>query len=256
LTDGLENSTASELVGAAKANREKEMFERYTEKARRVIFFARYETSQLGARSIETKHLLLGLLREDTPLVRRFLPPADSIEAVRRDVQERVSRYDLKVPTSVDLPLSEESKRVLMDAAEDAEALSNKQIDTAHLLLRLLREEGCVASKILLTHGLEYSAVLTQLEGHGSSLESDRGQSSTPIQGFVPDKETAVRIAEAVWIVLYGKKGIELKKPYKVELENEMWTVTGTYLDQSTSRVATARISKADGRILRVALDE
>jgi ATP-dependent Clp protease ATP-binding subunit ClpC len=48
------------------------MFERYTEKARRVIFFARYEASQFGAPYIETEHLLLGLLQENKALAFRF----------------------------------------------------------------------------------------------------------------------------------------------------------------------------------------
>ena len=51
------------------------MFERYTEKARRVAFFARFEASQYGSPYIETEHLLLGLLREDPPPVKRFLGP-------------------------------------------------------------------------------------------------------------------------------------------------------------------------------------
>jgi ATP-dependent Clp protease ATP-binding subunit ClpA len=51
------------------------MFERYTEKARRVIFFARYEASQFGSPYIETEHLLLGLLREDKALTNRFFDP-------------------------------------------------------------------------------------------------------------------------------------------------------------------------------------
>ena len=50
------------------------MFEKYTEKARRVIFFARYEASQFGSPSIETEHLLLGLIREDKNLTTRFIP--------------------------------------------------------------------------------------------------------------------------------------------------------------------------------------
>jgi ATP-dependent Clp protease ATP-binding subunit ClpA len=49
------------------------MFERYTEKARRVIFFARYEASQFGSPYIETEHMLLGILREDKRLTNRFL---------------------------------------------------------------------------------------------------------------------------------------------------------------------------------------
>ncbi len=49
------------------------MFERYTEKARRVIFFARYEASQFGSPNIESEHMLMGLLREDKGLTNRFL---------------------------------------------------------------------------------------------------------------------------------------------------------------------------------------
>ena len=52
------------------------MFERYSERARRVIFFARYEASQYGSPYIETEHLLLGLLREDSGLRRLFLGPS------------------------------------------------------------------------------------------------------------------------------------------------------------------------------------
>ena len=59
------------------------MFERYTEKARRVIFFARYEASQFGSPYIETEHLLLGLLREDKALTNRFLRSHASVESIR-----------------------------------------------------------------------------------------------------------------------------------------------------------------------------
>jgi len=50
------------------------MFERYTEAARRVIFFARYEASQYGSAVIDTEHLLLGLVREDRDLLDHFIP--------------------------------------------------------------------------------------------------------------------------------------------------------------------------------------
>ncbi|MDQ3256655.1 MAG: hypothetical protein M3R15_22655, partial [Acidobacteriota bacterium] len=60
------------------------MFERYTEKARRVIFFARYEASQFGAPAIEPEHLLLGLMREDKTLTARFLLRAQAnLEVIR-----------------------------------------------------------------------------------------------------------------------------------------------------------------------------
>jgi len=66
------------------------MFERYTEKARRVIFFARYEASQFGAPAIEPEHLLLGLMREDKTLTGRFFPRAQvSIESIRKEIEGR-----------------------------------------------------------------------------------------------------------------------------------------------------------------------
>ena len=88
------------------------MFERYTEKARRVIFFARYEASQFGSPYIETEHLLLGLLREDKALTNRFLRSHASVESIRKQIEGHTTIRE-KVSTSVDLPLSNECKRVL-----------------------------------------------------------------------------------------------------------------------------------------------
>ena len=138
------------------------MFERYTEKARRVIFFARYEASQLGSPFIETEHVLLGLLREDKALTNRFLRSHASVEAIRKQIEAR-PRGGEKVSTSVDLPLSNESKRVLAYAAEEAEKLSNSHIGTEHLLLGLLREENCFAAEILRERGLRLSSIREEL---------------------------------------------------------------------------------------------
>ena len=138
------------------------MFERYTEKARRVIFFARYEASQFGSPYIETEHLLLGLLREDKALTNRFLRSHGEVEAIRKQVEDHTTVRE-KVSTSVDLPLSEEAKRVLIHAAEEAERLSHKHIGTEHLLLGLLRGETSFAARILNEHGIRLSAVREEL---------------------------------------------------------------------------------------------
>src|SRR5215469_4920074 len=124
------------------------MFERYTEKARRVIFFARYEASQFGSPDIETEHLLLGLLREDKALTNRFLRSHASVESIRKQIEGHTTIRE-KASTSVDLPLSNECKRVLANAAEEADRLSHKTIGTEHLLLGLLCEEKCFAAEIL-----------------------------------------------------------------------------------------------------------
>ncbi len=138
------------------------MFERYTEKARRVIFFARYEASQFGSPYIETEHLLLGLLREDKALTNRFLRSHASVESIRKQIEAHTTIRE-KVSTSVDLPLSNECKRVLAYAAEEAERLAHKHIGTEHLLLGLLREEKCFASEILQERGLRLAQIREEL---------------------------------------------------------------------------------------------
>src|SRR6516225_11837184 len=109
------------------------MFERYTEKARRVIFFARYEASQFGSPYIEPEHMLLGLLREDKALTNRFLRSHASVESIRKQIESHTITGE-KTSTSIDLPLSNECKRVLAYAAEEAERLSHRHVGTEHLL--------------------------------------------------------------------------------------------------------------------------
>jgi len=151
------------------------MFERYTEKARRVIFFARYEASQFGSPYIETEHLLLGLLREDKALTNRFLRSHVSIDSIRKQVEGRTPMRD-KVSTSVDLPLSQECKRVLAFAAEEAERLSHKHIGTEHLLLGLLREDKSFAAEILHERGLRLSTLREEL----SRVQNEKAPSGRP----------------------------------------------------------------------------
>ena len=161
------------------------MFERYTEKARRVIFFARYEASQFGSPYIETEHLLLGLLREDKALANRFLRSHASIESVRKQIEGRTTVRE-KVSTSVDLPLSQECKRVLTYAAEEAERLSHKHIGTEHLLLGLLREEKSFAAEILHERGLRLSTLREEL-GRSPDKPSNRNKETSLLSEFSRD---------------------------------------------------------------------
>src|SRR5512138_2714336 len=151
------------------------MFERYTEKARRVIFFARYEASQFGSPYIETEHLLLGLLREDKALANRFLRAQSALESIRKQIEAHTTIRE-KVPTSVDLPLSHECKRVLAYGAEEAERLNHKHIGTEHLLLGLLREEKSFAAEILHERGLRLSQVREEI----ARSSSEKASSSRP----------------------------------------------------------------------------
>jgi len=139
------------------------MFERYTEKARRVIFFARYEASQFGSPYIESEHLLLGLLREDKALTNRFLRSHASVESIRKQIEANTTIRE-KVSTSVDLPLSNECKRILAYGAEEAEGLGHKHIGTEHLLLGILREKECFAAAILEERGIRLEEVREELK--------------------------------------------------------------------------------------------
>jgi ATP-dependent Clp protease ATP-binding subunit ClpA len=138
------------------------VFERYTERARRVIFFGRYEASQFGSTTIETEHLLLGLIREDKNLTNRFLRNSSPIESIRKEIEGRTTIRE-KVSTSIDLPLSNECKRILAYANEEAERLRHRYIGTEHLLLGILREEKCVAAEILFSRGLRVEAIREEL---------------------------------------------------------------------------------------------
>ncbi len=131
------------------------MFERYTEKARRVIFFARYEALQYGSQVISPEHILLGLMREDKTLSARFFPFRNTltVESVRREVEERIVLRE-RIPQSAELHLAPETKKILAFASEESRKLQNRHIGPEHLLLGILREEKSIAAEILYQNGL------------------------------------------------------------------------------------------------------
>ena len=135
------------------------MFERYTESARRSLFFARYECSQLGSMQIDTEHVLLGIIREGVGLTGRLLARADVEPAALRDEICGEAAGAEKVATSVEIPFSESTKRVLRHAAEEADRLGHGYIGTEHMLLGLLREESSKAATTLTRHGVTLDAV-------------------------------------------------------------------------------------------------
>ncbi len=147
------------------------MFERYTEKARRVIFFARYEASQFRSPYIETEHLLLGAMREVKQPLLAMLGAAEGLEPLRSDLERVMGPRKGGISTSVDLPVSNEVKRVLAYAAEEAERLEMKHIGGEHLVLGLLREDRSVAAEALRRHGLDLEKARTSVRQAAASQE-------------------------------------------------------------------------------------
>ena len=223
------------------------MFERFTERARRVIFFARYEASQYGSTTIEIEHLLLGALKEDRDLIKRFSGSSTTAENIRTEIEKHLTLRE-KVSTSVDLPLSEACKRVLTLALNECVALNHPHVEVEHLLLGILRQTS-TASQILQTFGIDEFAVRRQIAP--DSLRYRVSVFAVPTAGCVPNAETAIRIAEAVWSPIFGDEIVKSQRPFHAELMNETWTVRGSR-PVPTDRSLIAQIEKNDGRILKI----
>ena len=140
------------------------MFERYTERARRVIFFARYEALQYGSQVISPEHILMGLMREDKTISARYFPFRNTltVDLIRREVEERIVMRE-RIPQSAELHLATETKRILAFAAEESQRLQNRHIGPEHLFLGLVREERSVAAEILYQYGLRLQDVRDEI---------------------------------------------------------------------------------------------
>jgi ATP-dependent Clp protease ATP-binding subunit ClpC len=127
------------------------MFDQYTTRARRALFHARSEVSQLGSSAIEPEHILLGVLDAGNGLGCRILSrTGHTLDDFRSDIVDRLASRE-RVPESVEVPFSASCLRALQYAAEEADRLLQKHVGTEHLLLGLLREERSVAADVLAT---------------------------------------------------------------------------------------------------------
>jgi ATP-dependent Clp protease ATP-binding subunit ClpC len=160
------------------------MFERYTERSRRVIFFARYEALQYGSPVIAPEHILLGLMREDKTISARFFPfrSSLSVDAVRKEVENRIVLRD-RIPQSAELHLAPETKKILFYANEESRRLQTRNIGPEHLLLGIAREERSVAAEILFQFGLRIQDVrdeISRQSGLPNFLSTSKDNSKTP----------------------------------------------------------------------------
>lgn len=152
------------------------MFERFTEKARRVIVYAQEEARMLNQNYIGTEHLLLGLIREQDGIAAKALESLNiSLEDVHQQVEDLIGRGTF-VPTG-HIPFTPRAKKVLELSLREALQLGHNYIGTEHVLLGLIREGEGVAAQVLLNLGADLervrSAVIQLLSGHhGKHSES------------------------------------------------------------------------------------
>jgi ATP-dependent Clp protease ATP-binding subunit ClpC len=168
------------------------MFERYTESARRALFCARYEVSQLGATSIEPDHIVLGLIQEGKGLVGRLLAHLQvSPESIRLDIERKHVRRE-KVSTSVEMPFTEDTKRALLFAAEESNLLKHSYIAPEHLLLGLVRAGAPALTSVIVAHRLRLddirNAIVQLAAGEAATASAtplEQAQLIDHIQGLV-----------------------------------------------------------------------
>jgi ATP-dependent Clp protease ATP-binding subunit ClpC len=147
------------------------MFNRFTERARKVIILAKEEAKRFNHDYIGTEHILLGLIREGEGVAATVLEKMGiSLENIRLEIEKLVQPG----PTTQiigDLPFTPRSKKALELSAEEARSLGHNYIGTEHLLLGLIREEEGVASQVLMNLGLDLETVRNKImEVLGSEL--------------------------------------------------------------------------------------
>ena len=126
-------------------------------------------------------------MREDKALANRFLRTHGSIESIRKEIESRITVRE-RISTSVEVPLSQECKRILNYAAEEAERLGHKHVGTEHLLLGVLREEKSFGAEILLERGLRLSTVREELaRSTGEKVPVNRPKEASLLAEFSRD---------------------------------------------------------------------
>ncbi|HDM37572.1 MAG TPA: NDP-hexose 4-ketoreductase, partial [Candidatus Omnitrophica bacterium] len=135
------------------------MFERFTERARKVVLLAKGEAKRFNHDYIGTEHILLGLLKEGKGVAAAVLKNLGlSLNKIRLEIEKLVKQGP---PTKIegDVPFTPRAKKVMELAMEEARALGHNYIGTEHLLLGLIAEGEGVASQVLLNLGLDLDRV-------------------------------------------------------------------------------------------------
>src|SRR6516165_3068524 len=152
------------------------MYERFTDRARKVMQLANQEAQRLNHEYIGTEHILLGLIKEGAGVAANVLKNLDiELRKVREEVERLVTR-SLDVSPPGKLPQTPRAKKVTEYAIEEARNLNHNYVGTEHILLGLLREEEGVADQVLLNLNLKLDEVREEvLNLLGHNMESGEG---------------------------------------------------------------------------------
>ncbi|MGI5952293.1 MAG: Clp protease N-terminal domain-containing protein, partial [Brooklawnia sp.] len=165
------------------------MFERFTDRARRVVVLAQDEAKMLNHNYIGTEHILLGLIHEGEGVAAKALEQMGiSLEAVREQVEEIIGHGQTQ-PTG-HIPFTPRAKKVLELSLREALQMNHSYIGTEHILLGLIREGEGVAAQVLIKLGADLNrvrnTVLQLLSGYQSGPEGQSITSGAPDMGEGP----------------------------------------------------------------------
>ncbi|MCC7101824.1 MAG: ATP-dependent Clp protease ATP-binding subunit [Fimbriimonadaceae bacterium] len=162
------------------------MWQRFTERARKVVFYAQEEAQKFGEGYVSTEHLLLGLVRESDSVAARVLERLGvSLSRIRAEVEKQLPRGDAR--PSQDMTLTPRAKRVIDLAYDEARNLNNNYIGTEHLLLGLIREGDGLAGRVLAKLGVDIERARREVgalqDNESSSGKASGGSSSRGSSG-------------------------------------------------------------------------
>ena len=165
------------------------MFERFTDRARRVVVLAQDEAKMLNHNYIGTEHILLGLIHEGEGVAAKALEQMGiSLEAVREQVEEIIGHGQTQ-PTG-HIPFTPRAKKVLELSLREALQMNHSYIGTEHILLGLIREGEGVAAQVLIKLGADLNrvrnTVLQLLSGYQGTTEGQPITSGAPEMGETP----------------------------------------------------------------------
>ncbi|MDF1665502.1 MAG: ATP-dependent Clp protease ATP-binding subunit [Planctomycetota bacterium] len=158
------------------------MFDRFTDRARKVMGLARQEAQRFNHEYIGTEHILLGLIQEGSGVAANVLRNLDvDLEKIRREI-EKIVHSGPPMVTMGQLPFTPRAKKVLELSVEEATNLGHNYIGTEHLLLGLIRENEGVAAQVLMNLGLKLEEVreeVLELLGADMTSETSPGEKSS-----------------------------------------------------------------------------
>lgn len=160
------------------------MFERYTDDARRSLFFARYEVTQLGGVTIEPEHLMLGVLRAAPQAILRFIGGTADTGSLRAAL-ERAAAIGEKISTSVEIPFSPACKSALEQTPIEADAAKNVWIGPMHIVLGVLVRTDGAAAHILREAGVTAAAIREHLATISEEPRSPASAAAGPAPGMI-----------------------------------------------------------------------